>query len=242
MPSIIIVEDEPHIAEGLAFNLESEGHTVLAVARAEEAKSVFQSYDMMILDIMLPGMSGIDLLKEIQNENQKYPVLILSSKASEKDLIKGLSAGADDYMTKPFSLPELLLRVERILERQAWYNDTNKMGNLFEFGSCWINFETFEAKTNMGNATLTPHETYLMKYLIDNKGRVVSREELLEKVWGYSKNTETRTVDNFIARLRKYFEKDRKTPHHFQSVRSLGYQFSNKYPLHFCSAIALNEL
>jgi two-component system, OmpR family, alkaline phosphatase synthesis response regulator PhoP len=225
MKKILIVEDEPNLAEGLKFNLEFEDFIIHICETAESALNIYQDYNMMILDIMLPKMNGLELLKKIRKKDYQFPVLILSAKSSEEDLINGLSAGADDYITKPFSLPELILRIKRILERQTWYFENSFDKEIFSFGDFWINFSTSEAKTTKGIKKLTQYEGCLMKYLIENSKKTVSREELLEKVWGYSKIPETRTVDIFIGRLRKLFENDRKKPKHIQSIRSIGYRF-----------------
>ncbi len=225
MPDILIVEDERNLAEGLKFNLELEGHAVDLLDNAEDAFEVFANYRMLILDVMLPGMNGFELLRKIRQTHFKYPVLLLTAKSSEEDLLEGLQAGADDYITKPFSLPELILRVRRMLEREDWYTQSAQEESLFYFSDYWIDFDSFKARTNKGEVRLTPHECYVMKYLIGNRGRTVAREELLEKVWGYSVTPETRTVDIFIVRLRKLFEPDSKKPRHIKSVRGVGYQF-----------------
>ncbi len=225
MASILIVEDERHLADGLKFNLEAEGYKVDALETAELALEIYSRYDVLILDVMLPGMNGIELLGEIRRRDHKFPVLILSARSSEGDLVQGLEAGADDYITKPFSLPELILRVRRMLERQKWYDESTERQSRFSFGKYWIDFDGFEANSNSGKTVLTQYECYVMKYLIENRDRPVSREELLEKVWGYSVTPETRTVDAFIARLRKLFEEDRKDPRHIKSVRGVGYRF-----------------
>jgi len=225
MPKILVVEDEQHIAEGLKFNLDCEGFETTICSNAEDATGKYTDFDMLILDIMLPGMNGLDFLRQIRKENPQYPVLILSAKTSEESLVEGLSAGADDYIKKPFSLAELILRVNRILERQAWYVEQTAKEQEFSFGDYRINFSTFEARTNDGDVLLTQYECFVMKYLIDNMDRSVSREELLKTVWGYSYTPETRTVDNFIARLRKMFEEDRKSPTHIRSIRGVGYRF-----------------
>ncbi len=227
MNRLLIVEDELNLAEGLKFNLELEGHEVDTVECAEDALGIFENYDMLVLDVMLPGMNGFQLLEKIRKKNHRFPVLILSAKASEDDRLDGLNAGADDYMTKPFSLPELIARIRRMLERQSWYHQKTEPQGTYEFGSYRIDFETFEAQTEKGPKQLTPYECYVMKYLIENADRPVSRSELLEKVWGYSSSPETRTVDAFIARLRKLFEKDPKNPRHILSIRGVGYRFSS---------------
>jgi len=229
MAQLLIIEDEKHIAEGLKFNLESEGHQVTWVVTAEEALPIFSEHDLILLDLMLPGMSGIELLKEIRCKDYLKPVLILSARTAEEDLIEGLSAGADDYLKKPFSLMELLLRIRRLLERVTWPKRPvfpSEAAARYELGDYWIDFETLEANTNQGKRSLTHYEGYLMKYLVENPLRVVSREELLREVWGYEKGTpETRTVDIFIARLRKLFEQNTKDPKRIQSVRGMGYRF-----------------
>lgn len=225
MAAILIVEDEPNLASGLKFNLEAEGYQATVLETAEEALAVYSEYDVIVLDIMLPGMSGIDLLKKIRISDYIQPVLILSAKAAEEDLIEGLEAGADDYMTKPFYLPELLLRVRRILERQSWTKNNAAPQNIFAFGEYRVNFNTLDAETNEGVKSLTQYECMLLKYLVENRHRTVSREELLKEVWGYESTPETRTVDIFIGRLRKMFEKNSKLPRHFKSVRGVGYRF-----------------
>ena len=226
MKKIIIVEDEKNIANGLKFNLESEGYSVKIFSTAEDAMGSYASFDLMILDIMLPGINGFDFLAHIRSIDPKYPVLILSAKTEEENILKGLSGGADDYISKPFSLQELLLRIKRILKRQEWYTNVLKKEESITFGDFYINFDTQEAKTVQGSVVLTQYECYVMKYLIENKNRNVTREELLEKVWGYSNTMETRTVDAFISRLRKYFESNLKEPRHIKSIRSVGYRFS----------------
>ena len=224
MQRILIVEDEPHLAQGLKYNLESEQFQVDILATAEQALPVFSQYDMMILDVMLPEMDGVELLERIRESDHRYPVLILSAKTAQEDRVAGLTAGADDYMTKPFSLGELILRIKRILKRQTWYARMTGLHARFYFGDYWIDFNTFEALTNNGSLHLTQYECYIMKYLIENKDRPISREELLDHVWGY-REMETRTVDMFLARLRKLFEQDRKNPRHLKSIRSVGYRF-----------------
>jgi two-component system alkaline phosphatase synthesis response regulator PhoP len=225
MAAILIVEDEPNIASGLKFNLEMEGYRATALETAEAALDVYSDYDLIVLDIMLPGMSGIDLLKRIRISDYKQPVLILSAKATEEDMIAGLESGADDYITKPFSLPELLLRVRRILERQSWATSHAPPKKVFTFGEHQINFDTLKAYTNEGVKSLTHYECLLLKYLIENRHRTVSREELLKEVWGYDTIPETRTVDIFIGRLRKMFDQNAKQPRHIRSIRGVGYRF-----------------
>jgi two-component system, OmpR family, alkaline phosphatase synthesis response regulator PhoP len=224
MHSLLVVEDEPNLANGLAFNLKLEGYAADIAADAEQALPTFSRYDLIILDLMLPAMSGLELLRQIRERDHKKPVLILSAKSAEEDLVAGLSAGADDYVTKPFSLPELLLRIQRILERSSW-TAAGQPTARYEFDGFWLDCAALEAMTTNGVVALTPYECFLMKYLIENRQRAVSREEILREVWGYEHLPETRTVDIFIARLRKLFEPDTRIPRHIKSVRGVGYRF-----------------
>lgn len=225
MARIIIVEDDAHLSEGLRFNFEQEGFEVDLFSEAEPALEVFREYEMMILDVMLPGISGIEMLKQIRAKDNKFPVMILSAKVMEEDRLTGLAAGADDYVTKPFSLPELIFRTKRILERRQWYSDSIVDNPHFEFGKYRIDFEALEITTPRHTNKLTLHECQLFKYLIDNKNRIVTREELLENVWGYRVAVETRTVDMFIARLRKLFESEKDSQRFIKSQRGVGYGF-----------------
>lgn len=227
---ILLVEDEKHLAKGLSYNLKKEGY---AVTVAEDGLAALEhmrddSFDMMILDLMLPKMGGMEVIKKVRETNIRFPVLMLTAKTTDEDRTFGLEAGADDYITKPFHLPELLLRVKGILRRKDWYQEP--VGNLefFEFDNMWIDFNTGKAKGCEGEFYLTAKEVLVMNLLIANRGKVVSREELLEKVWGYSPNTETRTVDNFISRLRKYFEKKPQKPRYIITVREKGYRFTEE--------------
>ena len=174
----------------------------------------------------MPEMDGDKITKIIKSKpkNKDLPILMLTAKSTDEDRALGLEVGADDYLAKPFHLPELLLRVKGILRRWEWYKPMNE-NEMFKFGTMWIDFATGKAKGASGELTLTIKEALIMKLLISKKDQVVSRDELLEKVWGYSPNTETRTVDNFIARLRKYFEKKPQKPKHILTVREKGYQF-----------------
>lgn len=229
MSRILIVEDEANLARGLQFNLELEGFETRIAGSVEEALPLYAEFDMLILDIMLPGADGLTLLKRVRQDDPRLPVLILSAKSAEEDLLAGLGAGADDYMTKPFSLSELLLRVKRMLERRAWYMaQAEAKGGLsvYAFGDYSIDFALQIAQSNKGQTKLTTYECAVMRYLIDNQERAVSRDELLTKVWGYAVAPETRTVDAFIARLRKLFEPDPQKPVHLLSIRDVGYRFS----------------
>jgi DNA-binding response OmpR family regulator len=224
---ILLVEDDPHLAKGLRFNLEREGYEIFLVDNGVSALDQLREkdFDLIILDLMLPKMGGLEVARTIRETNIRFPILMLTAKSSKKDREIGLEAGADDYLTKPFHLPELLLRVKGILRRSEWYKEPVNDQDIFRFAEMWINFGTGKAKGVEGEFYLTTKEALVMKLLVGKKGDVVSREELLEKVWGYDPQTETRTVDNFISRLRKYFEKRAQEPVHILTVREKGYQF-----------------
>ena len=225
---ILVVEDESHLAKGLQFNLEREGYEVVVAGDGKAALECMreQSFDLMILDLMLPKMGGIEVAKNIRKTDTRFPILMLSAKSTEEDRSTGLEAGADDYLAKPFHLPELLLRVKGILRRWDWYKQPIHGQEIFHFGKMWIDFESGKAKGCSGEFLLTVKEAQVMKLLISKKGQVVTREDLLETVWGYDRETETRTVDNFIARLRKHFEKKPQKPEFIVTVREKGYQFN----------------
>jgi DNA-binding response OmpR family regulator len=226
---IVVVEDEAHLAKGLQFNLEREGYRVTLVDNGQSALDLLgkEEFDLMILDIMLPKVSGLEVARRIRKTNMRFPILMLSAKSTDEDRELGLQAGADDYLTKPFHLPELLLRVKGILRRWEWYKEPVHDQKVFQFGDMWINFASGKAKGCSGEFYLTAKEALLMKLLVKNKGNIVTREELLEKVWGYDPQTETRTVDNFVARLRKYFEKKPQSPKYIITHREKGYEFKS---------------
>ncbi|MEE8207178.1 MAG: response regulator transcription factor [Nitrospinaceae bacterium] len=227
---ILLVEDEKHLAKGLSFNLKKEGYQVTVAEDGVAALDCLgeEDFDMMILDLMLPRMGGMEVVKKVRETNIRFPVLMLTAKTTDEDRTRGLESGADDYITKPFHLPELLLRVKGILRRKDWYEEPVRNLEYFEFDNMWVDFKTGKAKGCDGEFYLTSKEVLVMNLLIANRGKVVTREELLEKVWGYSPDTETRTVDNFISRLRKYFEKKPQKPRYIVTVREKGYQFTEK--------------
>ena len=224
---ILVVEDEVHLAKGLKFNLEREGYQITLVDNGQSAVDILgeEDFDLMILDIMLPKLSGLEVARRIRNTDLRFPILMLSAKSTDEDRELGLAAGADDYLAKPFHLPELLLRVKGILRRWEWYKEPVQDQEIFQFGDMWINFASGKAKGCSSEFYLTAKEALLMKLLVSQKGNIVTREELLEKVWGYDPQTETRTVDNFVARLRKYFEKKPQSPLHIITHREKGYEF-----------------
>jgi len=226
---ILLVEDEANIAEGLKFNLEQEDFTVVWVANGGKVMEKFETerFDLVIMDIMLPGMNGFDLCESIRLKNDSIPILFLSAKTQDSEKIKGFKLGADDYITKPFNLEELLLRVRRLLRRvQSASQPVKSIEGKYVFGPNTIDFNSFEALCVEGKVLLTAKEIELMKLLISNEGQVVSRETILSRIWGYDVYPTTRTIDNFIARLRKYFEPDIKNPVYIHSIRGVGYKFS----------------
>jgi len=224
---ILIVEDEKSLAIGLEYNLTEEGYSVDIAADGREALRAYSPgvYDMIILDIMLPYHDGFEIAEKIRQSDPQCPILMLTARTTDKDRIKGLEAGADDYLTKPFNLKELLLRVKRMLERKAWYQSSTAEQPVVQFGPNTINFANMSATTPTTSIRLTQHEALVLKYLIEHKNQVVSRQELLQNVWHTNPDVETRTVDNFIMRLRKYFEKDPNKPKYFKSIRGAGYIF-----------------
>jgi DNA-binding response OmpR family regulator len=230
---ILIIEDDRHIAEGIQLNLTLQGYEVVIATDGVAGLNQWRAIgpDLVILDIMLPGIDGFSILQSIRLEDERLPILILSAKGDPDDRIKGLAFGVDDYLAKPFNLEELLLRVERLLKRGGW-NQEHQMPTLpsfdtYRFGDNQINFTTHTARCRMGEISLTEQETKVLKLFIANRGKPLSRDQLLQIGWGYSRKTTTRTVDNFIVRFRKYFEADPRNPVYFKSLRSIGYLFDH---------------
>ena len=229
--NILIIEDEFHIAEGLRLNLSLQGFDV---AIAENGRVGLEKwgkgeFDLIILDLMMPQLDGVSVLKKVRETNERVPVLILSAKDGIKDRVSCLRKGVDDYMTKPFNLDEFLLRVKRLLQRANWsVEKNNEIGDKFKFGQNTVNLETGKANTTNGNIMLTLQEIKLLKLFFQNIGKPLSRDNLLKNGWGYCSETTTRTVDNFIVRFRKYFENDPKKPIFFKSLRSVGYVFDKE--------------
>jgi two-component system, OmpR family, alkaline phosphatase synthesis response regulator PhoP len=222
---ILLVEDEEHIRDVLKLNLDLEGYEVITAERGTDAVSIFNNneFSLVILDVMLPEMNGFDVCKEIRKKNSMTPILFLTAKNSNEDKIRGLKTGADDYMTKPFNLEEFLLRVQILLRR----SDKKGNGNVnVRFGNNEINFLTYEFKGLQGVGQLTMREAALLKLLIEKKNQVVSRDEILNKIWGEEVQTTARTIDNYILVFRKYFEADPKNPIYFHSIRGVGYKFT----------------
>lgn len=228
---ILLVEDEDTLAMGLEYNLSEEGYQVMRAQDGKQALELFQEhqFDLIILDLMLPYYDGFKVAEKVRAVSPQIPILILTAKTSAADRIHGLEIGADDYLTKPFHLQELMLRAQGMLKRKMWYKETAEADEVYRFGNNEVNFSDLRCRTGTYEFQLTPQEANLLKYLVQKKGKVISRQELLENVWNiHSTEIETRTVDNFIARLRKYFEPNPAKPIYFKSIRSLGYMFTVK--------------
>lgn len=226
-PQILLVEDETHIAQGLIFNLELEGYQVTHAETGAAAIESFnkKSYDLVVLDLMLPDSHGIDLCRQMRKSAAQLPILMLTALGEEQDRIKGLEEGADDYITKPFSLDEFLLRVRGILRRSAWYQRAFSKEEDYFFSGNRIDLKNLTATTAKGSIRLTELESRMLETFFANEGQTLTRAELLKSAWGMAEDTETRTLDNFIVRLRKYFEANPAKPKHFLTVRGRGYCF-----------------
>lgn len=223
-PKVLLVEDEKNIAESLIFNLESD-HVVVWAKTGEEAIQKHQKnlYQLIVLDVMLPKLSGYEVCNIIRKKDNETPILFLTAKNEEKDRIEGLKLGADDYLGKPFSLDEFMLRVKALIRRGQ--RNLPQEAVLYHFGMNSINFENYEATVNGEMISLTKKECLLLKLLIEKEGQVVTREEILTKVWGYDTIPSTRTIDNFIVKLRNYFEENPKEPKYILSIHGVGYKF-----------------
>ena len=223
---ILLVEDEEQIRKIIKMNLELENHEVIATDNGRKALELADSqhFDLMILDVMLPEVDGFQICEQVRLRNTKVGIIIVSAKDTSIDRITGLKMGADDYLTKPFNLEELLLRVNNLLKRST--EEAAKETEEYTFGNNKINFITYQAEGNNGSFNLTKKEVLLLKLLIDRQNEVVSRNQILQVVWGYDVYPSTRTIDNFILSFRKYFEKDPREPVHFYSVRGVGYKFT----------------
>jgi DNA-binding response OmpR family regulator len=230
-PRLLVVEDDVALADGLCRNLELDGFAADTVPRGEEALSRLETdpepFDMLILDIMLPGIDGLEVCRRLRERGDTLPILFLTARGSDADRILGLRVGADDYLTKPFVLEELTLRVRGILRRSEWSRSPSRTGNEIAIGASRVHLDEMRADTPDGSVALTEREVMLIRFLAENDGRVVSRGELLETVWGYHFDTSTRTLDTFVHRLRKYFEADPRSPSHFHTVRGVGYRFTS---------------
>ncbi len=227
--SILLVEDEENFQEALKLNLELEGYEVtLSGDGAQALKQIQQEhFDLIILDVMLPEIDGITVLETLRLTDTELPVLILSAKNSSADKVLGLKKGADDYLTKPFNLEELLLRVNKLLIKGSQLSIRQSIPDVYSFARNKIDFKAQEVTLKNGTKILlTRKETMLLKLLVENKNDVVTREKILQTVWGYQVYPTTRTIDNFILNFRKYFETDSRHPRYFHSVRGVGYKFT----------------
>ena len=228
-PRILVVEDEAPLAEGIRENLEAEGYE--ATIAADGPSGLYRiragGLDLVLLDVMLPGLDGFAVCEMAREEGHDVPILFLTARGAADDRIRGLEAGGDDYLAKPFHLRELLLRVAAILRRRTWYGQAAAAGSVVSFAGNEVDFRTYRGRAWDGQEhALTQKEAMILKALSEREGEVVSREDLLEKVWGYEVFPSTRTIDNFIVRLRRRFERDPEAPRHFHTVRGVGYRFT----------------
>ena len=255
MSRVLVVEDEAHLADGLRFNLQAEGHAVEVAADGETAlERLFEKrerFDVVVLDVMLPGKSGFDVAALLREKKNYVPILMLTARGRAEDVLQGFASGADDYLPKPFELAILIARLESLLRRSVWMKDRDHGGagkgdghddnlgktqqspegeqgtdgDTFSFGGKTIDFGELELRTLGNTIHLTVMEAELLRYLVKSEGRVVSRKAILEDVWGLHEDTDTRAIDNFVVRLRRYIEEDPSQPKHLQTVRGVGYRF-----------------
>jgi DNA-binding response OmpR family regulator len=257
MSRVLVVEDEAHLADGLRFNLQAEGHAVEVAADGETALERLvekrERFDVVVLDVMLPGKSGFDVAALLREKKNYVPILMLTARGRAEDVLQGFASGADDYLPKPFELAILIARLESLLRRSVWMKDRDRAGagdgdghdggddlgkarqapegergtggDSFSFGGKTIDFGELELRTLGNTIHLTVMEAELLRYLVKSEGRVVSRKAILEDVWGLHEDTDTRAIDNFVVRLRRYIEEDPSQPKHLQTVRGVGYRF-----------------
>ena len=240
MSRILIVEDEEHLAQGLRFNLEAEGHFVETTDRGEHALDRLlkdrENFDAIVLDVMLPGKDGFSVARELREAKNYIPVLMLTARGRAEDVLRGFESGADDYLPKPFNLAILIARIESLLRRKKWSQDTSTPATNstrpdagspepYRFEDKLVDFQNLQLRTGEKIIQLTLMEMELFRYLIRHCGHPVSRKAILEDVWNYHEDTDTRAIDNFIVRLRRYIEKDPSEPLHLLTVRGVGYQF-----------------
>ncbi len=226
---VLLLEDELALRKGITLNLELEGYDVVAIDNGPDGLEALrnQRFDMAILDVMLPGIDGFTICKTVRLEGNTTPIMFLTAKNTGPERVEGLKLGADDYLSKPFHLEELLLRVSKLIVRKDHRQTSLANVDEFKFGPCEVNFKTYRIIDKDGEErTISKKEIMLLKLLIQKKDEVVSREEILESVWGYDVFPSTRTIDNYILAFRKYFETNPRQPQHFFSVRGVGYKFS----------------
>lgn len=244
MSRVLVVEDEAHLAKGLQFNLEAEGHSVEVTGDGEHALELLlaqdENFDAVVLDVMLPGKDGFAVASELRAAKHYVPLLMLTARGRPEDVLKGFASGADDYLPKPFELPILLARLQGLLRRREWMRTPHldrsvptkpepsgapAEYDVISFHGRTIDFGKLELRVNGNTIQLTLMEAELLRYLIRSSGRVVSRKAILEEVWGLHEDTDTRAIDNFIVRLRRYIEEDPARPQHVLTVRGVGYRF-----------------
>jgi two-component system, OmpR family, alkaline phosphatase synthesis response regulator PhoP len=228
-PSVLLVEDEENLHESLKMNLELEGYQITSAFDGIQAMKAVQNeyFDLIIMDVMIPEVDGFSVTQNIRLTNTEVPILILSAKDSSADKVTGLKKGADDYLTKPFNLEELLLRVHKLIDKNKRLQKTSSVGDTYSFGGNTVDFKAQQAVTARGEKIdLSKKEVMLLKLLVENKNEVVPREKILQAVWGYNVYPTTRTIDNFILSFRKYFEEDSRAPKYFHSVRGVGYKYA----------------
>ena len=251
MSRVLIVEDEAHLAQGLRFNLQAEGHAVEVSADGESALERLvakkERFDAVVLDVMLPGKSGFDVASLLREKKNYVPILMLTARGRPEDVLQGFAAGADDYLPKPFELPILIARLDSLLRRSAWMKtkdseaspaghdrtaaqavmpgEPNAGNDILTFAGMTIDFGELELRTLGNTIHLTVMEAEFLRYLVKSEGRIVSRKSILEDVWGLHEDTDTRAIDNFVVRLRRYIEEDPSRPKHLQTVRGVGYRF-----------------
>jgi DNA-binding response OmpR family regulator len=235
MSRILVVEDEEHLADGLCYNLEAEQYEVDLLDNGEEALERLTAdpgrYDLVILDVMLPGIDGFAVATQLRDARRFVPILMLTARGRSEDVLRGFGAGADDYLPKPFELPILLSRVRGLLRRHEWFRAeampaaSPPVASQFSFGDKSIDFEQLEVRVGEKRMPLTLMEAALLRYFVQREGIPVPRKEILEKVWGVHEDTDTRAIDNFIVRLRRYIESEPSNPRHLQTVRGVGYRF-----------------
>lgn len=243
MTRVLVVEDEAHLAQGLRFNLEAEGYAAEVVGDGEAATDKLlankENFDAVVLDIMLPGKDGFSVVSELRAARNYVPVLMLTARGRPEDVLKGFASGADDYLAKPFDLSILLARLQGLLRRSQWMrsgqapgeqDDAAAVGDFgtFSFAGRTIDFGALELRSENSTIHLTLMESELLRHLVRNDGKIVSRKQILEEVWGLHEDTDTRAIDNFVVRLRRYIEDDPGNPQHLLTVRGVGYRFLAK--------------
>ncbi len=237
MSRILVVEDEVHLAEGLRFNLEAEGHSVQTTEKGEEALqrllTAKEEFDLVVLDVMLPGKNGFSVAQELRQARNYIPVLMLTARGRPEDVLRGFESGADDYLAKPFELSILLARITSLLRRTRWMRAPAPQpqpadSDTYNFDGRVVDFENLELRTGKKTYRLTVMETELLRYLIRNAGHPVSRQAILAEVWNLREDTDTRAIDNFIVRLRRYIEPEPARPRYVLTVRGVGYKFVTK--------------